>query len=429
MSVAETAERLIYRIAGLPIAIGALLGVSGSDASGTLQSAFADRYWHPEFAGEWAELAGALMLWPIGLLAASAWFTWRNGPAVRARHGKSLPVQVKEQVQLYFSDGVLPPWYYIFSLHNDGDKRAPTFIERFETKTCYFRLLKARKGTPLNDKSRFADFCMTNGIRCVPTLVSLHGRRPESALPDRDLFVKPITGRGGRGAERWDCIAPSKFSGPDDEQLTSDELLSRLVERSKHQPLIVQPRQRPHPDLLSLTAGALPTVRVLTCFNVDGEPEVMAAMMRTSFGKNRTVDNLHAGGIGALVDIHSGTLSKASNLGSDARLGWFSMHPDSGAPIEGRTVPFWKEVKSAAVAAHRHFNDRVVVGWDIAILEDGPIFIEGNGNPDLDILQRFMPTGFREHRFAELLAHHLRERGIVPTDRLERIPAAPAADR
>jgi hypothetical protein len=137
----------------------------------------------------------------------------------------------------------------------------------------------------------------------------------------------------------------------------------------------------------------------------------MAAMMRTSFGKNRTVDNLHAGGIGALVDLDSGKLSKSSNLGSDARLGWFSTHPDTGASIEGRVVPFWDDVKQAAVAAHRQFSDRVVVGWDIAVLEDGPILVEGNGNPDLDILQRYMRIGLRQQRLAELLAHHLRLRG------------------
>jgi hypothetical protein len=174
---------------------------------------------------------------------------------------------------------------------------------------------------------------------------------------------------------------------------------------------MVQPRLCVHPDLLSLTAGALPTIRVLTCLNEEREPEVMAAMLRTSFGKNVTVDNLHAGGIGALVDLASGALSRASNLGSDARLGWFSAHPDTGAAIEGRIVPCWQETKALAVAAHRQFNDRVVVGWDIAILGDGPIFIEGNGNPDLDILQRFMRVGLREHRFAKLLAFHLRLRG------------------
>jgi hypothetical protein len=156
---------------------------------------------------------------------------------------------------------------------------------------------------------------------------------------------------------------------------------------------------------------------VLTCLNAENEPEVMAAMMRTSFGKNRTVDNLHAGGIGTLIDLESGKLGPASNLGADARLGWFTAHPDTGAQIAGTPLPCWEEVKARAIDAHHAFNDRVAIGWDIAILEDGPIFVEGNGNPDLDILQRFMRIGLREHRFAELLAHHLRSRGAVPARR------------
>lgn len=413
MRVAETAERLIYRIAGLPVALGVVMGVYGGETGDPLRSAFAHRYWHPDGLGEWSELMGGLMLWPLALVVACLWFTWRSGSAIRGRHHKGVAAQLGEQLKLYFSAGVLAPWYYIFSLHDDGEGRAGTFIERFETKTCYFRLLKPFKGTPLNDKDRFARFCEGHGIRCVPTLMHLEGQDPARYLPDQDLFVKPAAGRGGRGAERWDRVGPSSFSGPGG-QLSGDDLLQRLVERSKRRSLIVQPRLTPHPDLIPITAGALPTMRVLTCLNAEGEPEVMASMLRTSFGANRTVDNLHAGGIGALVDVASGRLSKASNLGSDARLGWFSHHPDTGARIEGKTVPCWGEAKALAVEAHRHFHDRVVIGWDIAVLDDGPIFVEGNGNPDLDILQRFMPVGFRQHRFAELLAHHLRKRGAIP---------------
>jgi hypothetical protein len=414
MRIAESAERLIYRIAGLPVALGVLLGAYRAETSDPLRSAFAHRYWHPDGLGEWSELLSGLLLWPLALLVASIWFTWQSGVAIRARHHKGVFSQLGEQLKLYFSAGVLAPWYYIFSLHDDGEGRVGSFIERFETKTCYFRLLKPLKGTPLNDKDRFARFCAAHGIRCVPTLLHLEGQDPARYLPDQDLFVKPAAGRGGRGAERWDRIGPSSFSGPEGNRLSGDDLLERLVERSKRRSLIVQPRLTPHPELVPITTGALPTMRVLTCLNAEGQPEVMASMLRTSFGANRTVDNLHAGGIGALVDIASGRLSRASNLGSDARLGWFSSHPDTGAQIEGKVVPYWKEAKALAVAAHRQFNDRVVIGWDIAVLDDGPIFVEGNGNPDLDILQRFMPVGFREHRFAELLAHHLRERGAIP---------------
>jgi hypothetical protein len=417
--LANSAERIVYRIAGLPIAVKALVAASKARPADPLRSAFTSRYWHPRGVAETSELLGGIILTPIAILASLAWFTWRNGAVIRRRHGKSVPSQLAEQLRLYFSAGVLPPWYYIFSLHDEGAQRAPTFIERFETKTCYFRLLKQRKGTPLNDKTRFAEFCAANGIRSVPTILRLPGDDPQRPLPRRDLFVKPVSGRGGKGAERWDYIGSQSFSGPHGEQLTRSALLRRLVERSRHGPIIVQPRMLPHPDLATMTAGALPTVRVLTCLNTQGEPEVIAGVVRTSLGKNRTVDNLHAGGIGAMIDFELGTLSRATNLGSDARLGWLAVHPDSGAQIEGRILPCWNEVKECAVAAHRKFNDRVVIGWDIAVLEDGPILIEGNGNPDLDILQRFMRVGLREHRFAEMLAHHLRENGKAPADRLK----------
>lgn len=413
MPIFDSAERLIYRVAGLPVALGVSLGAYGSSADDPLRHAFADRYWHPGNASELAELAAGIAISPFALLLVSAWFTARNGSITRARYGRGIAMQLADQLNLYFSAGILPPWYYIFSLHDDGKRRAPSFIERFETKTCYFRLLKNRGGTPLQDKARFADFCAKHGIRSVETLMQLNGSVPGRSLPDRHLFVKPTRGRGGRGAERWDLVGPSIFENPAGERIGSAELLARLVEQSRKRPLIIQPRMCPHPDLLPLTAGALPTLRVLTCLNTRNEPEVMAAMMRTSFGDNRTVDNLHAGGLGSLVDLETGTLGKASNLGMDSRLGWTSAHPDTGAQIEGTPIPCWEEAKLRAIAAHQAFSDRVVVGWDIAIVEDGPILIEGNGNPDLDILQRFMRVGFREHRLAALLAHHLKERGLA----------------
>lgn len=412
ISIAERGERIIYRIAGLPIAITTWLASHDADSAGTpaIDAAFASCYWRPNGGWEWAELVLGLVLWPLALVGASLWFTARNGSVIRRRTGKAVATQLAEQIRFYFSAGVLAPWYYIFSLHDDGEARAGTFIHRYETKPCFFRVLKQRKGSPLNDKHLFAAHCCEHGIRCAETLMYLDGSDPGRPLPDQDLFVKPSKGRGGRGAERWDRVGPSIFTNPGGEQIAGADLLARLIERSRKQPLLIQPRLVPHPDLLEITAGALPTTRVVTCLDEQGEPEVMAAMIRASFGSNRTVDNLHAGGIGALVDVETGSLSKASNLGSDARLGWFSVHPDTGARIEGRKLPRWSEVKRAAVDAHRAFPDRVVIGWDISILDDGPIFIEGNGNADLDILQRFMRIGFRKHRLAELLAFHFQHR-------------------
>src|SRR5205807_8588639 len=118
------------------------------------------------------------------------------------------------------------------------------------------------KGSPLNDKSRFARYCAERGIRCIPVLALVDGKSPAAGLPDQDLFVKPASGRGGTGAERWDNVAAGVFAGPDGERLTGDELTTRLTERSRHAPLVVQPRLRPHSGLADLTTGALPTARV-----------------------------------------------------------------------------------------------------------------------------------------------------------------------
>lgn len=405
------AERILYRVAGLPVALGAFLASSRDAPADPLLSAFASSYWHPEGVDEWSELIGGLIAWPLALLIGSLWFTWRNGAEVRRRHGKGFVTQIAEQARLYFSAGVLAPWYYIFSLYDgDGRDRAKAYLQRFETKPSIFPLLKRRCGSPLNDKIRFAQYCAERGIRCVETIIGLNGRRPPAELPDRDLFVKPSKGRGGRGAERWDRVAAGVFTGPGGQRLIAGDLICRLVERSRYDPIVVQPRLDAHPRLRAVGTGALPTVRVVTCLDEQREPELIGAVFRMSVGTNRTVDNLHAGGIAANVTLVGGTLSRASDLGSDARLGWLSSHPDTGAAIEGLALPLWEEAKRLALSAHREFSDRVVIGWDIAILEDGPIVIEGNGNPDMDILQRFMGEGLREHRFGHLLAYHLRNR-------------------
>ena len=55
----------------------------------------------------------------------------------------------------------------------------------------------------------------------------------------------------------------------------------------------------------------------------------------------------------------------------------------------------------------RAFSDRVVIGWDIAIMEDRPRLVEGNSGPDIDLIQRPLRTAFADGRLGELLAFHL----------------------
>src|SRR5206468_10236479 len=100
--------------------------------------------------------------------------------------------------------------------------------------------------------------------------------------------IKPLSGAGGRGAQRWDRISERLWSCGN-QTLDDEALIAHLL--SKRQPLIVQKLVRPHSALAPLTSGALPTTRLLTCLDENGVPEIMAAVFRMSIGPNRTVDN------------------------------------------------------------------------------------------------------------------------------------------
>ena len=96
-------------------------------------------------------------------------------------------------------------------------------------------------------------------------------------------------------------------------------------------------------------------------------------------------------------------------MGARPDVGWRETHPVSGAEFAGRTLPFWKEVVELAIRAHEAFPQRIVVGWDVAMLAGGACIIEGNGKPDLDIHQRAERRPLGAERIAELLALNVRK--------------------
>ena len=208
-----------------------------------------------------------------------------------------------------------------------------------------------------------------------------------ATLPDADLFVKPRSGSGGHRMERWDIIGEGRYRNAHGEVLDRDGLMEKLSRQSLKDDFLVQPRLANHPALDDISNGALATVRVLTCRNEQGMPEVTNAAFRMAIG-NSVVDNFHQGGLATGVDLETGVIGIASDIGVRPQVGWRETHPVSGARFVGRTLPDWQDVVALAVKAHEAFPSRVVVGWDVAMLADGAMIIEGNGKPDLDIHQR-----------------------------------------
>jgi hypothetical protein len=406
-------EGTLWRAASLGLIASLLLSPGRfSPSARTIGNAYKSRFWSPAGVGECLDLLLAALIWLIGMPLAALWFTTRNGSVVRRRLGVPRRKQFAAQLRLVCTTGLMPPWYYIFELYRPGGmNRARGYLTRAQTKHGIYALLaKARGSTsPLGDKEAFAHFCAERQVDAIPVLLSAHSGelRGNSDLPESDLFLKPVHGRGGRGAERWDHVGDGAYKMNGYPPLSTDEFIDRLRRMSRSQPYLVQARARNHPTIRDLSNGALNTIRLLSCLNEEDQPEIMGAVLRIAVGDNVTVDNVHAGGLAAPIDLGDGRLGPATDLGTDPLFGWVDHHPQTGARITGRLLPMWNEVRDLACKAHLAFSDRVVIGWDIAIMEDRPRLVEGNSGPDVDLVQRPLQTAFADGRFGELLAFHI----------------------
>ena len=226
-------------------------------------------------------------------------------------------------------------------------------------------------------------------------------------LPACDLFVKPIFGKGGGGAELWRYAGGGVYRSSRGGESDAAAVVAHVALLSREEPFIIQQAVRNHHDLLDLGAGALSTVRLLSCRNEVGDYEATCAAFRMSVNPDSPVDNFHAGGVAAAVDMATGRLGAATGLAVTPDFMWHDEHPFTAARITGRQLPMWRETIDLALRAHRAFADYVLIGWDIAVVEDGPCLIEGNRGPDVDIHQRTSRAPIGDGRFGELLAFNL----------------------
>jgi len=412
-------ESVVYAMAGLPLAIANALGTSACREQPAdkrvIRAAYLAGFFHPPSFRDASALIVAALVWPVLVPLATIVLTIRNGSRAKALTGRTRRRQALDQLVLYVRHGVLPPWYYIFELFRDDQRlQADRFVTRFETKRGFYPLIR-RAGplTPLRDKAEFARHCREHGIRTVAVLLEARSGAVIWPLEEKagsvlqDLFVKRAVGRGGRGAMRFVHLGSGQFRDSAGRDYDHYALLSHLRARSQRRDLLVQPCLRNHPSLADLANGALATVRVLSILGEQGEPVATDAVFRMAGHEGAVVDNFHAGGFAAAIDLATGVLGPATDLGVPAGRGWTDVHPVSGAPIRGRQLPDWPETIALAKAAHRAFSDHLLVGWDIALLEDGPCLIEGNAGPDVDLMQRPHRAPMGGGRFSCLCAHHI----------------------
>ena len=290
--------------------------------------------------------------------------------------------------------------YYDFRLYRPGHlRRAPSFFQDDEDDRL-FRLLSIRTARKeaelLLDKARFEEWLTERGFPAVRTLMEFSDGKvvrsclPSGRLPPCDLFTKPNDGAAGDGVLGWSFDGEG-WIGADGGRRSEQEMIEELADQSRedswlravrwrYSGLVLQERLCPHAALLPLAPRALSSIRVMTLRRSDGQVEVVLAVCKLPTGAALT-DHISRGAVGAPVDLATGRLGPAIIKSRDKPIVACERHPDTGVAIEGFQLPHWEVVKRLAVSAHEALGPLLCIGWDIAILDSGPVIIEGNDNP------------------------------------------------
>lgn len=138
------------------------------------------------------------------------------------------------------------------------------------------------------------------------------------------------------------------------------------------------------------------TVRVLTFLNKD-MVHIVFAGLRMGVNGN-VVDNALMGGLMAGIDIDSGIIFTPGYRRTGES---YVIHPSSGQQIIGEEIPYWNDLKNKVKILAKEVPTLRLIGWDLALTNNGWIVIEGNCDPHYIGVQMWEKRGLRE-RFSEL---------------------------
>lgn len=223
----------------------------------------------------------------------------------------------------------------------------------------------------------------------TPRLFSVIKNRSElkyfrwTRLPS-SFVLKPTSSSGGSGIVvvfgrnkqgNWVKANKSEIFIPELREHILDILDGNFSKSSVPDTAFFEQRVKIHAELKPYSIKGIPDIRII----VYNQVPVMA-MLRLPTEESEGRANLHMGGIGVGIDISLGITTTAI---LHHRL--ILSVPHTRLPLAGIRIPFWNEIlllaSRASTACELNY-----VGVDIAIdRDDGPLVLEVNARPGLDI--------------------------------------------
>lgn len=288
---------------------------------------------------------------------------------VSDKSGKSKAGVLFDMLMCGMRYGAGPSDYELFEFYNLSAAQRKTYVTRGTNNALVRKYNDKSLWHVFDNKNEFnetfsgyihRDWLLTDGMTAD---------RFNDFISDKKEFIyKPVDGTCGRGIEKISVSGKS-----------AGELYEYVLNKPRGiiEEVVVQ-----HSALSRVYPLAINTIRVVTILK-DGAVTPVFAFWR--IGNNgKFVDNLNSGGMAALLDIESGTVTlPAADKNGDT----FEAHPYTGEKIVGFKIPMWQDIISTVCSAARIMPRVGYVGWDVALSEDSIQLIEGNCFPGHDILQ------------------------------------------
>jgi len=263
----------------------------------------------------------------------------------------------------------------------------------------YYKLIQSEKiqnsffGSILNNKLFFSFFCTDNDIR-IPILTSYNYKRCFYLANQKynidstsdlkiffnkvfkvhkcnAIFIKSISNYGGTGI----FLLQKEYLDQQINVFGNKILAGSFI----HQESVIQ-----HRMINKIYAQSLNTIRFDVC-NIDNQITVLGAVMR--FGSmGSVIDNRSKGGFFISIDDENGQLLKKGQKQMGYGGAELYKHPDTDFVFEGFKIPHYSQARNLAIEMSNLLPNKIV-GWDIAITDQGPLVIEGNHNSNITMTE------------------------------------------
>lgn len=310
-----------------------------------------------------------------------------------------------DQLRNVLSQGYTEPYYYLYGMDTMTRKEQKRyllyrpFMEQRDRRNLSFR---HNSSCLLRNKLYFGIMAKAMGFPTPENVAFVNGGAVLDLRNNRQttlgefvssysgqLFCKIIDGECGTGIFRLEVL-------PDHSVRINDEpsSLSDLQERFGNASFLLQESISQHPAMNRLYPNSINTLRIETVADPKtGVVGALPSVLRVGAHGNY-VDNFSAGGLIVGVDLSSGHLTPRGYMKpSYGTLA--SQHPDTGVKFSDFTVPFIDQAVDMACRFHSLLGLHSI-GWDVALTPDGPCFIEGNDNWEVELVQ-ISGGGMREY--------------------------------